>query len=462
MKTMLYSERYLKYCMVVAMSVIACGVESKIIYVSSSEGIEMNNGLSTSAPVNTIAAALTMGDTILLKADDIFYEVLECKGKYIGRYGQGHNPTLCGFKRIKQPNWEQVEPNIWKFQLNSDNFTGFSAKRPYVNNIGCIHEYDKNVIHGRRVQLRNYLKEDWDFFQTPNHKKDTLDSQFNWVYLYLESDPNSLNIELSVGLSAARIENTVVDKVDFVGFGEGIVCKSNVTIQNCRIDAIGGRLCLGEINFFCQGSGIYLDANGDVTNCKINNCNISRCYEAGISISASYQNKIEVADVSISHNQIANCGRGFEIVMSNVIDINSEDCTFISNTVLDSGNSGFGYPKRYFSTSHVFMNCGMEKIKFIVDDNTFVKGNLYLSSISQNNNLLSDWHNNTCYLLRDNVMIGNLYYVQSDEISVSKVGKLKDAVKLFKENTGNKSTQFILCDDVKIEEELFRRIELRR
>lgn len=57
MKTMIYIERYIKYCIAVAMTIITVGVEGKTIYVSSSEGIETNNGLSASAPVNTIATA---------------------------------------------------------------------------------------------------------------------------------------------------------------------------------------------------------------------------------------------------------------------------------------------------------------------------------------------------------------------------------------------------------------------
>ena len=455
---MIYIERYIKYCLAVAMTIITCGVEAKTIYVSSSEGTETNNGLSASAPVNTIAAALAMGDTILLKAGDVFYETIECRNKYISRYGEGHNPTLSGFKRIRQPNWEQIEPNVWKLKLNSDNFTGFTTHREFVNNIGCIHDYDNDQIHGRHLQLRHYLKENWDFYQTSNHKKGIQDSEFDYIYLYLESDPNSLHLEFSVGLAAAMLEDTKVEKLFFTGYGQGVVCKSNVTVSNCRIDAIGGRCHLNELDFSCQGSGVQVDANEGVSNCKVNDCYITRCYEAGVSIHASYQNKIPVDGVTISNNLIANCGRGFEIVMSNVTDVNFEGCAFVSNTVLDSGNSGFSYTDRYFPTSHIFMDHGMQKMKFIIDNNIFVKGNLYLSSMSNNNSHLSDWHNNTCYLLPTDVMIGSLFVLHS-AITVSRTGKLKDAIKLFKKESGDKSTRFVLCDETKIENELLRRIE---
>ena len=455
---MIYIERFLKYCIVVAMTVMALEVEGKTIYVSSSEGTETNNGLTASAPINTIAAALAMGDTILLKAGDVFYETIECRNKYISRYGEGHNPTLSGFKRIRKPNWEQVEPNIWRLKLNSDNFTGFTTHKPFVNNIGCIHDYDNDQIHGRRLQLRHYLKENWDFYQTSNHKKGIQDSEFDYIYLYLEADPNLLHLEFSVGLAAAMLEDTKIDNLFFTGYGQGLVCKSNVTVSNCRIDAIGGRCYLNELDFCSQGSGVEVDANEGVTNCWVSYCYITRCYEAGVSILASYQNKIPVDGVSISNNLIAKCGRGFEIVMSNVTDVNFEDCAFVSNTVLDSGNSGFGYTDQNFSTSHVFMDYGMKKTKFIVDGNIFVKGNLYLSSMSSNNGQLSDWHNNTCYLLPTDVMIGSLF-AQRGAITVSRAGKLKDAVKMFKEESGDKSTRFVLCDEAQIEKELFREAE---
>lgn len=431
--------------------------QSKTIYVSSSEGTAQNNGLSANAPVNTIAAALTMGDTILLKAGDVFYETLECDGKYISRYGEGHNPTLCGFKRIKQPCWEQVEPNIWKLKLNSDNFTGFTAHTLYVNNIGCIYEYDKDQIHGRRLQLKNYLKENWDFCQTSSYKKDTPDSDFDDIYLYLETDPNTMQLEFSIGLSAAQLLNTTIDRVNFQGFGQGVVCKSDVSVSNCWIDLIGGRIYLGNNGFCCHGSGVTIDAIGDIANCKINDCYISRCYEAGVSIAASYQKEAEASNVSIGHNLITNCGRGFEAVMSNVVSTTFNNCVFASNTVLDSSNSGFTYSDRNFARCHVLFDYGMCKQNIIVDGNTFVKGNLCLYSLSQRSNLLSDWHNNTCYLLPSDIMIGNADSDLRDAISVSKVGKEKASIRLYSETTGDTSTRFIVCDETKLANEIKER-----
>ncbi len=436
----------------------ALPIQSKTIYVSSSEGTAQNNGLSAATPVNTIATAFNMGDSILLKAGDVFYETFTCENKYIDKYGEGSNPMLCGFKRIKQAKWEQTEPNIWKLKLNTDNFTGFIAREQYVNNIGCIYEYDKDQIHGRRVQFMQQLKENWDFYQTFSFKEDTPDSYFDDIYLYLDSDPNTLQLEFSVGLTAASLTNSIVENIRISGFGQGLVCNSNVTISNCRIDAIGGRSHLGSLSFSCHGSGVVLDANGDIANSQVRDCHITRCYEAGVAILAFYKKKVEATNVEISHNLIANCGRGFEVMMKNVVDANFVNSTFSSNTVLDSGNSGFDYPDFAFSTCHVLMDYGLTDKNISIDRNAFVKGNLCLCTMSLRNNLMSEWHNNVCFISSDDVIISNAANIQRDDIiSITKIGKLKNAIKLLRETAGDISTHFNLCDNEKLQMEIARR-----
>ena len=44
------------------------------VYVSGTEGSDANDGRSISHPVKTIEKAVTLGDTLLLKAGDVFYE----------------------------------------------------------------------------------------------------------------------------------------------------------------------------------------------------------------------------------------------------------------------------------------------------------------------------------------------------------------------------------------------------
>lgn len=71
------------------------------VYVSSSFGSDSNNGLTQHYPVKSISIALVLGDTLLLKAGDFFYEgnLTASKG-LLSRYGEGLNPIICGYKRI--------------------------------------------------------------------------------------------------------------------------------------------------------------------------------------------------------------------------------------------------------------------------------------------------------------------------------------------------------------------------
>ena len=70
----------------------------RTIYVSSSEGLTGNSGDNVLRPIADIRKAINEADTILLKAGDVFFEGgLQLSGKMLSRYGQGVNPTICGF-----------------------------------------------------------------------------------------------------------------------------------------------------------------------------------------------------------------------------------------------------------------------------------------------------------------------------------------------------------------------------
>src|SRR5690348_11040739 len=62
-------------------TVITPSSDSRVVYVSSSQGLDTNSGLSQSAPLKTIAKARTllrngMPDEMLLKKGDTWYEPL--------------------------------------------------------------------------------------------------------------------------------------------------------------------------------------------------------------------------------------------------------------------------------------------------------------------------------------------------------------------------------------------------
>ena len=71
---------------------------AKAVYVSASQGNDVHSGLTFDNPIKHISKALTIGDTIYLKAGDIFFETVDFTGKYVTRYGKGKDPVICGFK----------------------------------------------------------------------------------------------------------------------------------------------------------------------------------------------------------------------------------------------------------------------------------------------------------------------------------------------------------------------------
>ncbi len=86
------------------------------LYVSA-RGSDSNSGQSARYPLKTVSLALSRADTVFLKAGDIFYGGLYLDGKVLSRYGDGTNPTVCGYRRVVNKAWKQVGANIWRIDL---------------------------------------------------------------------------------------------------------------------------------------------------------------------------------------------------------------------------------------------------------------------------------------------------------------------------------------------------------
>lgn len=78
---------YLIFFLVIQLLSYSCQVKSQKIYVSSTLGNDNNSGLLKEFPVQTLKTAIRLGDTILLKSGDIFYESIEVEYCIIGKYG---------------------------------------------------------------------------------------------------------------------------------------------------------------------------------------------------------------------------------------------------------------------------------------------------------------------------------------------------------------------------------------
>ncbi len=434
-----------------------------VVYVSSSQGNDTNDGFTERHPLKSIEVALVKGDTILLKSGDVFYENIDIKKGVLSKYGKGELPIICGFKRIINPNWINVGEHIWKISLKDLNYTGFNTQgSSMLNNIGCIHEYDQNIIHGRKVQYKNELKKDWDFWQTEKHDPLFLKTEdFDSLYLYYSGDPNKLQLEFSVGTFGARVRNAEVSFIRLEGFGTaGFAAKTHCKITNCEVDMIGGSTWLFKDEFNSLGNGIEFWISKDLENCLIDNNRISRCFDCGCTIQGRESFK---GNISFRNNVIYDCCQGWEDFLTNESDSAVfKNCVFENNVIFNVGKTaGFDYPVSRFKYCHVLGNNFKGNKGMIIRNNTFVGGNYYCSGAYNNEYKSNVWQGNTCVIKRGDYILGN-YGGTKDVIRIptdkGDFSSLKvatdDAIIRYRKLTGDETTRFVIKDEKDIRKQI--------
>jgi hypothetical protein len=416
-------------------------LSAKVIYISSSTGNDNNDGQTPSTPMKTIAKAAAKGDTLLLKAGDIFYGRTDFINKTVTRYGKGNNPVISGFKGIGNAKWQIVEPNIWVLDLTSSGYSGVITKgSSELNNIGCFHQIDEDVIHGYKVQYKSELKKDWDFWQTEKFK-DAKAVDFDRVYLYYKGNPNNLSLEVSTGSSGAMVQNSDLSFINFIGFGKhGIAAKDKSRIHDCKIDMIGGMTFVGYNTYCSLGNGIEFYVNQDISDSEVYGCYVKRCYDSGITIQAAGMGRCTPRNIRIHDNLIVNCCQAWEDFLCNDSDVVFVNCRFENNIIAYSGDSGFGYPKGRFKYCNI-LGGNAEGIRgMIIKENVFYGGNLYCSS-SNGGYKSNSWIGNKHYVLRGSYVLSN-YMGTNDVIRIPENGSPEPTIKLYRDLTGDYSTKF--------------------
>ena len=419
--------------------------EGQTIYVSSSLGSDNNRGYSPDNPLKTLKAAYSKGknNTILLKVGDVFYEEKTTAfGRSFGKYGNGRNPVLCGYKRLICPNWEKVGDNIWRISLTQDNYTGVKTQgSSYSNNIGCIHEYDKDLVHGRKRRFLSQMVQDWDIWQTDITGVDSKPELYDSLYLYFSGNPNDLKLEFSTGQIAVNIHDASFENINVVGYGFGISAGSNVHIKGCHIDAIGGRTLVTSKSFVCDGNGvgiwIYMDK--DTENTTVEDCYITRVYDSGVCLSGSEGSHATARNILVRNNLIAYCCQGWEDFLLNDPPTYYENCIFENNTVVFSGESGFGYPDSRFKFCHILSDNHRGDKKMQFRNNTFIGGNFHCNEGYKGTYTTNIFENNICYITKDNYLLGN-YMGTRDVVRLN--FNSNDAILKYRHLTKDKTTTF--------------------
>lgn len=428
----------------------------KTVFVSSTEGDDGNSGESADTPLFSIKKALTVGDTILLKANDVFYERVELRKGKISSYGKGRKPVISGYKRIAKANWGAIDEHIWRICLTNDNYLGYDTDGSSLqNNVGCLHEYDKDLIHGRKLKHLSDLAEDWDIWQTEHHKKgEATDCDFDTLYLYLNDNPNFLRIEFSVGGIALRMSNAIIENVRIEGFGFGISAGRHSIIRKCEIDAIGGQIQLNNSQYVCYGNGIEFWIRNGLEDCLVEECKISRCYDCACTIQG--REPYPPSNIRFRNNVIFDCCQAWEdFFTTDNPDAIFKDCIFENNVIVNSGNTtGFGYTKGRTKCCHVLENNYLGNKGMIFRNNTFVGGNYYCAAKYNGAFKSGVWEGNTCYIKRGEWLIRCIN--KGDEIIRIPVEKgnfrtLKaatdEAIRRYREMTGDETTRFVIKSD---------------
>ena len=431
-------------------------ISSKAIYVSSISGSLTNNGLNSDSPIASLSTALTLADTVYVEAGSYLYGGVTIKGKVVKRYGDGHNPTICGFKRLVAPDWQEAGENIWKICLTEANYEGVKiAGSSASNNICCLYEYDKDLIHGRKVRYAEEMTQDWDFWQTEKIK-DAAASDYDNLYLYYTGNPNDLSLGFSIYDTGISCSDCTIDGINLIGFGFGIGARSNTVIRNCKIDVIGGRMIDEGYRYTCYGNGIEFYVSQDISDCLVEHCQISRCYDCGVTIQGSNCGSATPRNIIIRNNLISNCCEGWEDFLRNDTDVVYENCIFDNNVVLDSGNSGFGYTDKRAKYCHVLGNNIKGNKGMIIRNNLFIGGNFYCSGAYNGEYKSNKWEGNVCFLSKGDYMLSN--YIGTEDVlrvpeqyGVFDCSSYSKNLEAYRELTGDYSTRFQIVGDARID-----------
>ena len=446
---------------------------NNVCYVSSSEGNDYNDG-SVLYPFRTFSRAVASGaDTVFIKSGDIFYENIEIDGQVVNKYGDGPKPLLYGIKIPQKGRWEngiivngkwiKKKSNIWRIDLSADDryFKGFkTGGASFLNNIGAIINIATDDLNNcRKVPEYKDLSDNYDFWQ-PCPVKNTGNAtihDFDFLYLFLNENPNEFDFGLSVATYAVSIKNGEVSNLNLKYWEFGIIVKDNVKISNCDIDGIGGNIQRGVKSWVLFGNGIELWVTPPKRyNCIIENCNISRTFDCGATIQGRhYKKKLRAEDIIFRNNTFRNCCQSFEeFLRGPTEDDLYYNCFFENNLSIDAGiNTGFRYFDNRYKRCHFLSNSNLRNTHMIIRNNIAINGNYLCAGPYDNLYRQAIWQCNTCHIKRGQDLLGN-YVGTKDVIKVpTEKGRFNSieeatdsAISNYRYLTGDTTTHFIIIE----------------
>lgn len=334
----------------------ANSTEVKTYYVSadgtSTDGTDINNPMSLSEAKKKTYYG---NEKVLLKCGDIFYGTLnfnvqaeEDKMFYVGSYGEGEKPIICGANiLINKEAWTLEKEGIYKIDLsNYSNFEGIGKTFWDPYNIGFLAD-EKDNIYGYRKSTIEELNNEFDFCCKDN-------------YLYIKSNSNPTDklgkIKFIPRNDLVKLSsNTILSGINIQYTGaHGIVKKDdeieNVYVKDCIIENIGGCVQVPE-TFTRYGNG--LEFWNQAENTLVEGCIFRNIYDAAYSMQGNTTTSGFINNVC-QNNVFINCTYTYETFCRNKNDSNVElylkNQKFINNVSINQGQ-GWGAKVREDKTA---------------------------------------------------------------------------------------------------------------
>ncbi len=221
-----------------------------IYYVSSSEGDDANDGLSSETPKKSLEQFSGISNiNILLKCGDTFHmteSFIVGDSVTLASYGEGSRPVLSYYQPLKVQWNESVSyENVWCADLKEISLLYDDTAQRSNCNIGHL------LIEGE-CNWKRKVKNEGENFRYEEYLSEAADGSWavDWensvIYLYAESDPGKMEICYALpvhGLQMNNIGSSQILGLEITGAGfHGIsLCNANhIKIQSCYIHHIGG------------------------------------------------------------------------------------------------------------------------------------------------------------------------------------------------------------------------------
>lgn len=356
-------------------------VNSQTYYVSSSQGSNVNDGLTPQTPKKDLCDVPKEGVSILLKRGDVFWGNMSgYTNCTISSYGFGDRPVICGFKVLVNPDAWKFEGNqLWSLDLrNTTDFRGAIEKEPSntINNIGFIYDPLHNRVFGRNLRSTDLLTQEMDFYTSSYFTtQDIKEHPFGTVIVKSTKNPAEMGCLCfpiaANGLSDMR--NCRIQGLAIVGFSRnGIIHIQNCTVENCQIDLIGGGIFTGFQYWVRAGNGVelwYTYCDNTITNCII-----SRTFDCATTIQANGVIRSNPRNNRFVGNRIYKCRQAFEHFLNPSDNTlwQYDNCEFSNNICYLMGDNEFDSPELRDCNILSYENDPKE---VIIRNNTFFGGN---------------------------------------------------------------------------------------